>query len=157
MSSSQGADVILVDDMIDTGTTLEHRVQLLKEAGARRVFAFASHSLFTGDCVKHIQNSGVEQVRSASHSFKPPPRCLHDVHDKWGVSLCFGCRAAHQFVVTDTVPLSKEAQKCSVIRQVSVAPLIAKAIKRMHRRQSLQDLRVYSRKSTKDRYAGQHS
>ena len=62
-----------------------------------------------------------------------------------------------QFVVTDTVPLRQEALDSPKVVQLSVAPLLATAIKRMHRRQSLQDLRVYSRQSAADRYAGQLS
>ena len=59
----QGADVILVDDMLDSGTTLRSRVQLLKDSGARRVFAFATHGLFTGNCIQNVEMCGVEKVR----------------------------------------------------------------------------------------------
>jgi ribose-phosphate pyrophosphokinase len=34
-------------------------------------------------------------------------------------------------VVTNTIPLSAEAQACSKIRQLSVAPLIAQTIQRI--------------------------
>lgn len=60
-------------------------------------------------------------------------------------------------MVTDTVPLKPEVKASSKVVQLSVAPLLATAIKRLHRRQSLQDLRVYSRTSIQDRYAGQNS
>lgn len=56
----RGRDVVLVDDMIDSGGTLQSRVALLRDAGARRVFAFATHGLFNGPCVKRINDSAVE-------------------------------------------------------------------------------------------------
>ncbi|MGE5271218.1 MAG: ribose-phosphate diphosphokinase [Thiohalocapsa sp.] len=41
--------VILYDDLISTGTTLRRAAAKCREAGARRVFAAATHGLFTGD------------------------------------------------------------------------------------------------------------
>lgn len=40
-------DVILVDDMIDTGGTIRQAVKLLKEEGARRVFIYAAHGVLS--------------------------------------------------------------------------------------------------------------
>lgn len=64
-------------------------------------------------------------------------------------------RALLQFVVTDTIPLNKTARECSKIKQISVAKLLATAIRRMHVGRSLQDLRVYSKGNVRPRYAGQ--
>ena len=41
-------DCILVDDMIDTGGTLCKAAEALKERGAKRVFAYATHAVFSG-------------------------------------------------------------------------------------------------------------
>ena len=38
-----------VDDMVDTAGTLCKAAEVLKEFGARRVFAFASHGVLSGD------------------------------------------------------------------------------------------------------------
>jgi ribose-phosphate pyrophosphokinase len=43
----RGRDVILVDDMIDSGGTLIADAKAAKEAGAKRIFACASHALFS--------------------------------------------------------------------------------------------------------------
>ena len=51
-----GCDVILVDDMIDTAGTLCKAAETLKSAGARRVFAFASHGLFSGSAIDRISS-----------------------------------------------------------------------------------------------------
>lgn len=39
---------IIVDDMVDTGGTLDNAVRLLKGAGARKIIAFATHGRFSG-------------------------------------------------------------------------------------------------------------
>jgi len=48
VGSVKDKDVIIVDDMIDTAGTLSEAARVLKEMGANRVFAFATHGLFTG-------------------------------------------------------------------------------------------------------------
>lgn len=47
-----------------------------------------------------------------------------------------------QLVVTDTIPLTKEAQSCSKIVQLSVAELLGKAIRRIHTAGSISSLFV---------------
>lgn len=39
---------IIVDDMVDTGGTLDNAVRLLKGAGAGKIIAFATHGRFSG-------------------------------------------------------------------------------------------------------------
>ena len=58
----EGRDCVMVDDMIDTGGTLCKAAAALKEHGAKRVFAYATHPVFSGDAAKNIQNSVLEQV-----------------------------------------------------------------------------------------------
>jgi ribose-phosphate pyrophosphokinase len=43
-------------------------------------------------------------------------------------------------VVTDTIPLSEEARKCSRIRQLTVTDLIAEAMMRVHMQESVSSL-----------------
>jgi ribose-phosphate pyrophosphokinase len=57
-----GCDVIIVDDMIDTAGTLCKAASALKKHGARRVYAFASHGLFSGPALERIADSDLEQV-----------------------------------------------------------------------------------------------
>ena len=56
------ADVIIVDDMIDTAGTLCEAARVLRNAGARRVFAFASHGVLSGLAKKRITESPLEEV-----------------------------------------------------------------------------------------------
>ncbi len=53
---------IIVDDMIDTAGTLTQAVDSLLANGAKRVFAVATHALFSGPAVSRLTESGVEKV-----------------------------------------------------------------------------------------------
>ena len=50
-----GCDCIIVDDMIDTAATLCTAANELTSLGARRVFAFATHGLFSGSAAERIE------------------------------------------------------------------------------------------------------
>ncbi|WP_417347312.1 ribose-phosphate pyrophosphokinase [Ferrimonas sp.] len=58
----QDRDCIIVDDMIDTGGTLCKAAEALKERGARRVFAYATHPVFSGNAPQNITNSVIDEV-----------------------------------------------------------------------------------------------
>ncbi|AKC60509.1 ribose-phosphate pyrophosphokinase [Blochmannia endosymbiont of Camponotus (Colobopsis) obliquus] len=55
-------DCILVDDMIDTGSTLCKATEALKARGAERVFAYATHPIFSGNAYKNIKRSIIDQI-----------------------------------------------------------------------------------------------
>ena len=55
-------DCVIVDDMIDTGGTLCKAAEALKERGAKRVFAYATHPVFSGNAAQNIANSVIDQV-----------------------------------------------------------------------------------------------
>lgn len=57
-----GCDCIIVDDMIDTANTLCVAANELTSLGARRVFAFATHGLFSGSAAETIEGSSLEEV-----------------------------------------------------------------------------------------------
>ena len=46
--------------MIDTAGTLTEAGRVLKEMGAKRVFAFATHGLFSGKAFANIENSNID-------------------------------------------------------------------------------------------------
>ncbi|MDA0146967.1 MULTISPECIES: ribose-phosphate pyrophosphokinase [Vibrio] len=58
----EGRDCVIVDDMIDTGGTLCKAAEALKERGAKRVFAYATHAVFSGNAAQNIGNSVLDQV-----------------------------------------------------------------------------------------------
>ncbi|QCI17001.1 ribose-phosphate pyrophosphokinase [Buchnera aphidicola (Aphis helianthi)] len=55
-------DCILVDDMIDTGGTLCKAAEALKERGAKRVFAYATHPIFSGKASENLKHSVIDEV-----------------------------------------------------------------------------------------------
>lgn len=101
----RGKTAIILDDMIDTAGTLTQAVDSLIKNGAKRVFAVATHPVFSGAAISRIVESPLEKV--------------------W---------------VSDTIPLKEMAQNCGKIEVVSVAPVIAEAIKRIHGNDSVSSL-----------------
>lgn len=93
---------LIIDDMIDTANTLCKAAAALKERGAARVLAYATHPVFSGEAVSRIATSHIDQV-----------------------------------VVTDTIPLSKAAQECERIRQVSISGLLAETMRRISNEESV--------------------
>ncbi|MDD2556793.1 MAG: ribose-phosphate pyrophosphokinase [Desulfuromonadaceae bacterium] len=57
-----GQDCVIVDDMIDTAGTLCNGAQALKEAGAKRIFAYATHAVLSGPALERIESSCIEEV-----------------------------------------------------------------------------------------------
>ena len=57
-----GKTCVIVDDMIDTAGTLCEAAKVLKEKGAKKVYAFASHGLFSGPAAERIRDSALEKV-----------------------------------------------------------------------------------------------
>jgi len=55
-------NVIMIDDMIDTGGTICRAASLLKENGAKSIYIFVTHGLFSGDALKNIKNSQIDKV-----------------------------------------------------------------------------------------------
>jgi len=57
-----GRDCILVDDMIDTCCTLCKAAESLKICGANRVFAYATHPIFSGNAYENIISSVIDEI-----------------------------------------------------------------------------------------------
>ncbi|RJE78340.1 ribose-phosphate pyrophosphokinase [Pseudoalteromonas sp. MSK9-3] len=57
-----GRDCIIVDDMIDTGGTLCKAAEALKEHGAKRVFAYATHPVLSGSAAENLRSSVIDEV-----------------------------------------------------------------------------------------------
>ncbi|APG23610.1 MAG: ribose-phosphate pyrophosphokinase [Syntrophotalea acetylenica] len=103
----EGKTCIIVDDMIDTAGTLCQAAQALKDKGAGKVHAFATHAVLSGPALERIDNSCLEEV-----------------------------------VVTNTIPLLDKLKACKRLRQLSVAELLAEAIRRINGSESVSSLFV---------------
>jgi ribose-phosphate pyrophosphokinase len=100
-------DVIIVDDMIDTAGTLTAAAEAIRERGAKRIFAYATHPVFSGPAIERIEKSAIDRV-----------------------------------IVTNTIPLGPIAKACSKIQHVSIGPILAEAIRRIHHGDSVSSLFV---------------
>jgi ribose-phosphate pyrophosphokinase len=58
----KGKTAVIVDDMIDTAGTLKAAAKTVAEEGASRVYAAATHALFSGDAFENLRTSGLEEI-----------------------------------------------------------------------------------------------
>ena len=58
----EGKDAVLVDDMVDTAGSLCKAAEAIMQRGARRVWAAASHAVFSGEAIKRINDSPIEKL-----------------------------------------------------------------------------------------------
>jgi len=57
-----GRHCVIMDDMIDTAGTLSAAAEVLKQRGARRVFAYCTHPVFSGPAIQRIRESQMDEV-----------------------------------------------------------------------------------------------
>lgn len=101
----QGRNCVIVDDIVDTAGTLCHAAQALKDKGAITVSSYCTHPVLSGNSVKNIQESAIDEL-----------------------------------IVTDTIPLRKEACACTKIKQISLSHLIAETISRINQKESVSSM-----------------
>jgi ribose-phosphate pyrophosphokinase len=58
----EGKNVILVDDLIDTGGTICKAAQVILDQGALSVRAFCTHAVLSGNAYENINNSSLEEL-----------------------------------------------------------------------------------------------
>ncbi|HEX4976190.1 MAG TPA: ribose-phosphate diphosphokinase, partial [Pseudomonadales bacterium] len=95
-------EVILVDDIVDTAGTLCKAAEALKNHGAKRVVAYCTHPVLSGNALDNITQSQLDEL-----------------------------------VVTDSIPLSQQAQSVNKIRQLSIAAVLAETVRRINNEESL--------------------
>ncbi|MDP2864804.1 MAG: ribose-phosphate pyrophosphokinase [Elusimicrobiota bacterium] len=99
----KGKTCFIFDDLVDTAGTLCMVAQSIKEQGAARIIAAATHGVLSRDAIEKIDKSPIEEL-----------------------------------ILTDTIPVN--ASKSAKIKVVSVAALLAEAIKRNHMGESISEL-----------------
>ncbi len=58
----EGRTCILIDDMVDTAGTLCQAASVLKEKGAKKVVAYATHAVLSGNAIDNINNSELDEL-----------------------------------------------------------------------------------------------
>src|SRR5215475_5924438 len=57
-----GRNCVIMDDMIDTAGTLVKAAEVLKERGAKSVYAYCTHAVFSGPAIERIKGSALDEV-----------------------------------------------------------------------------------------------
>ena len=97
----EGKNVIMVDDIIDTGGTICKAAEVLAKRGAKKVYGAATHGVLSDNAVQRIEDSVLEE-----------------------------------FIITDTIHQPEENLR-NKIKVVGVGDLIAQAIERIHKNESI--------------------
>ena len=58
----EGRHCVIMDDMIDTAGTLVKAAEVLKERGAKSVYAYCTHAVFSGPAIERIRGSALDEV-----------------------------------------------------------------------------------------------
>jgi ribose-phosphate pyrophosphokinase len=62
IGSVEDKDVLLVDDLVDTGGTLVSAIEALKKNGARNIYGSITHPLLSGPALERINNSALTKL-----------------------------------------------------------------------------------------------
>ena len=96
--------VVIFDDMISTAGSIVGAAQTAKLAGAKEVYACATHGVLCGPAIEKLRESVIKEV-----------------------------------VITDSIPLLP-SKHLPCLKVLSVAPLLAEAIKRINSNESVSTL-----------------
>ncbi|MCX6152040.1 MAG: ribose-phosphate pyrophosphokinase [Ignavibacteriales bacterium] len=62
IGSVQDKNVLIVDDLIDTGGTFVSAIKALKEQGAKKIFGAVTHPLLSDDAFNRLEKSDIEKI-----------------------------------------------------------------------------------------------
>ncbi len=62
VGEAEGRNIIVVDDLIDTGGTFTNAIHALKEAGAKKIYGACTHPVLSGKAVELLEKSPLEQL-----------------------------------------------------------------------------------------------
>jgi ribose-phosphate pyrophosphokinase len=103
-ASLDGKVAVIFDDMISTAGSVVGAADVAHKAGAREIYACATHGVLCGPAIERLRGSRIQTL-----------------------------------IVTDSIPIPPEKQ-LPKIKVLSVAPLLADAIKRIHLNESVSKL-----------------
>lgn len=62
VGSVEGRNVVLLDDIISTGTSIANAAKVCRERGAKSVYIMATHAIFAKNCADKLAASGAKEV-----------------------------------------------------------------------------------------------
>jgi ribose-phosphate pyrophosphokinase len=92
-----GKTCILTDDMIDTGGTIANAVHALKERGAKKVYAAATHALLSGSAAGEAVGRSARGVDRDEHDPHPRGAAVSAPHGAVGGGAARGRDPLHPF------------------------------------------------------------
>jgi ribose-phosphate pyrophosphokinase len=57
-----GKDILLVDDLIDTGGTFVSAIEALKQKGAKNIYGSVTHAVLSGQAIEKIEKSDLKKL-----------------------------------------------------------------------------------------------
>ncbi|MCX5692966.1 MAG: ribose-phosphate pyrophosphokinase [Candidatus Omnitrophica bacterium] len=97
----KGKNLIIVDDLVATASSLVEAASALKKQGGKEIYAAITHPVLSGPAIKRINDSAIKKL-----------------------------------FVTNTIPV-ENGKKHKKIEVLSIAPLLAEAIERIHNEKSV--------------------
>ena len=58
----EGRTCVMVDDIVDTAGTLCRAAEALKDSGAKRVVAYCTHAVLSGNALENLNNSSLDEL-----------------------------------------------------------------------------------------------
>ena len=101
----EGRNCILVDDIVDSASTLCNAAEALSERGAASVLAYVTHGVLSGGAVSRVVSSPLEKI-----------------------------------VITDSILSTEAVRVTENVEQLTIAPLIGEAIRRISEEESVSSL-----------------
>ncbi len=74
-----GCDVLIVDEEIDTAGTIVHAAEFAIQRGARRVFALATHAIFSPPAVERLRTAPFERIVVTNSCHLPDAKRLPNI------------------------------------------------------------------------------
>lgn len=75
----EGKECILYDDMIDTAGTITKAAKALKDNGAKRVIACATHPVLSGPAIQRIEESVLDEVIFSNTIYLPEEKRIRKI------------------------------------------------------------------------------
>lgn len=115
----EGKSVLIIDDIIDTAGTLAGSAKEAERQGAKQIFAFCAHGVFSGDSANLVYNSPIEKLF---------------------ITDTIPFSSSNVNINNETLNIGSRELGLIRIEIISVAGIFAEAIKRIHEGQSVSSL-----------------
>jgi len=75
----EGKNAVLIDDMVDTASTMVNAADALEREGAREIYACATHPILSGPAVERIRDSKIKELVVTNTLSVPPEKKIDKI------------------------------------------------------------------------------